>query len=188
MQTGLLARCISIRSAPQCVSNSWAMWTPDGVFLLPFETMHQQENINKCLPPSTFNPPSSSSSSFHHPPSPSPSAESHSLTCETLPGRQEHVFGIKLLNALSNKIYSLIGSFPIYILPFCLGAGLAKCQTDVSSGGKVYEPQPGGESEPHGEKESGLVDIQGKTNSLTSKSWQTCWWVLWFLCFSPRCL
>lgn len=112
-----ISSCISIRSAPQCVSNSWAMWTPDGVFLLPFEMMHQQENINKCLPPSTFNPPSSSSS-FHHPPSPPPSAESHSLTCEALPGRQEHVFGIKLLNALSNKIYSLIGSFPIYILPF----------------------------------------------------------------------
>lgn len=152
------------------------MPTPDGASLLPFEMMQQQQNINKCLPPSTFNPPSFSSfsCSFHHPLSPPLSAETHSLTCETLPGRQEHVFGIKLLNALSNKIYSLIGSFPIYILPFCLGAGLAECQMDVSSGGKVYEPQPGGESEPHGEKESGLVDVQDKTNSLTSKSWQTC--------------
>lgn len=71
-------------------------------------------------------------------------------------------------------IYSLIGSVHIYILPCLMGAGLGECQTEVSSGDKVCELQPGGESEPHYEKESGLVDIEGKTNSLTSKSWQTC--------------
>lgn len=153
---------------------SAALWNdaPGGKHKQMFATKHVQPH-----PPHPF----------HHSPSPPLAAETHSLTCETLPGRQEHVFDIKLLNALSNT-YSLIVSFHICILPLYLGAGLAECQTEVSSGSKVYEPQPGGESEPHCEKESGLVDIHGKTNSLTSKSWQTCWWVLWFLCFSPRCL
>lgn len=36
----------------------------------------------------------------------------------------------------------------------------------------VYKQQPGG-TEPHWEKKSGRVDIRGKTNSLTSKPWQT---------------
>lgn len=69
-----------------------------------------------------------------------------------------------ILNALSNT-YSLIVSFHICILPLYLGAGLAECQTEVSSGSKVYEPQPGGESEPHCEKESGLVDIRQNKQS-----------------------
>ncbi len=119
----------------------------NGTCMLPFEMMHQEENINKCLPPSTFKSPLPLS------PPASPALQKATASHVThYQGGRKHVFGIKLLRTLSNKIHFLIGSFHnIYILPFFfpLGGGccwFAGCQVEVSHGGKVYEKQPSGES------------------------------------------
>lgn len=52
---------------------------------------------------------------------------------------------------------------------YCWFAG---CQIKVSHGGEGYDKQPGGESR-RGRTTLGRVDIRSKTNSLTSKPWQT---------------
>lgn len=106
----------------------------DGTCMLPFEMMHQEENINKCLPPSTFKPPPSRS---HRLPPPTPALQKATASHVThYQGGTKHVFGIKPLRALSNKIHFLIGFFHnIYILPFFFPGGWVLFVCWVSSRG-----------------------------------------------------
>lgn len=174
----------TIRSALQCVSNRREMWSPrwdmhvalwNDAPVGKHKQMFATKHVQIPPPPFTASPP----------PALQKATASHVTHYQE--GRR-HVFGIKLLRALSNKIHFLIGSFHnIYILPFFLffffplGRGccwFTGCQVEVSHGGKVYEKQPGGESRQDrttlGErKRAGRVDIWSKTNSLTSKPWQT---------------
>ncbi len=53
----------------------------------PLKWCTRRKNINKCLPPSTFKSPLPRS-----PPAHPLSPKSHSLTCDTLPGRQKTCF------------------------------------------------------------------------------------------------
>lgn len=71
-----------------CFQSAGDVDPADGTYTLPFETMHQEENINKCLPPSTFKSPPSPA---HRTPTPALQS-SHSLTCDTLPGEAENMF------------------------------------------------------------------------------------------------
>lgn len=115
--------------------------------------MHQEESVNKCLPPSTFKSPPPPP--VHRPPTPALQKATASHVTHYQGGRK-HVFGIKLLRALSNKIHFLIGSFHnIYILPFfffcfCPGKWVLlvflsvkqRCPMEV----KFMRSSPGGES------------------------------------------
>lgn len=73
--------------------------------------MHQEENINKCLPPSTFTTPTPLP--LLQKPTASHVRLGHILEAGTS-------FGIKLLNTLLNKVYFLIVSFHICILHLCI--------------------------------------------------------------------
>ena len=105
-----------IERTAMCFQSAGDVDPADGTYTLPFETMHQEENINKCLPPSTFKSPPIPCSPHAHPRSPEqPQPHMWHITR----GGRKHVFGIKPLRALSNKIHFLICSFHnIYILRF----------------------------------------------------------------------
>lgn len=133
-----------------------------GTCTLPFEMMDQEENINKCLPPSTFRLP--------FPPGRPRSGENHSFTCDTLPGQALNMF-LELNDyqpCRQDKFPNWLLSQHLHIV-FYPGRCSGGCQAEVSCGGIGFRRSS---LAGRWERKSGRVDVQSKTNSVTSKPWQ----------------